>query len=154
LSWIVHDLWKSLDEHRGEYESLLPEGKFEGHAAINRIASSVATKWSVVIQVNFPPGRKIVLEKVGHRDLSILVHKERRKFEGVTSEQLGEAFRQLGAVSVENTGFGHEGYKIRLSNGRIDCLPSGVHIWCEITPEVSNFLDWLFTNAYGLKPSV
>jgi hypothetical protein len=153
LSWIVRDLWQSLDEHRGQYENLLKEGKFDGFATVNRIASVVADKWGIMIQVNFPPGRRITPDKVGHRDLTILVHKEKRKFEGVTREQLERAFQQLGPISVDNTGFGYEGYRIRLSSGRIDCLPGGLHIWCEITPEVSVFLDWLFENAYGLKPS-
>jgi hypothetical protein len=152
LSWIIHELWQSLDERREEYEVFLREGKFEGFAAINRIASGVAAKWGIMIQVNFPPGQEIVPGKVGRRDLSILVHKERRRFEGVSTEQLNEAFRKLAPVSVDNTGYGYEGYKIRLPKGRIDCLPGGVHIWCEITPEVSNFLDWLFTEAFGLKP--
>jgi hypothetical protein len=153
LSWIIQDLWKSLDEQRAEYEDLLNRGKFEGYAAINRIATNVGTKWGVVIQVNFPPGRKTIPERVGRQDLSILVNRERRKFEGVTSEQLAEAIRQLDPVAIENMGYGHEGYKIRTSNGRIDCLAGGVHLWCEITPQVSRFLDWLFPNAYGLKPS-
>ena len=153
MSWIIHELWQSLNDRRGEYERLLEEGKFEGFAAINRIAQGIAVKWGIMIQLNFPPGREITLDRVGHRDLSILVHKERRKFEGVTREQLEEAFQQLEPISVDNTGFGYEGYKIKLSNGRIDCLPGGVHIWCEMTPRVLSFLDWLFANAYGLKPS-
>ena len=154
MSWIVHDLWRSLGQRREEWENSLTEGKFEGFATVNRIASGVAAKYGMLIQVNFPPGRKIIIEKVGHRDLSLLVHKERRKFEGVTKEQLEEAFRLLGPGSVDNTGFGYEGYKVRLSDGRIDCLPGGVHIWCDITPEVLKFLDWLFTNEFGLKPGM
>ena len=153
MSWIIQDLWSSLDEHRAEYEDLLKEGKFEGYSAINRIAANIGTKWGVVIQVNFPPGRKMNPEKVGHQDLSILVYRERRKFEGITSDQLAEAICQLDPVAIENVRFGHEGYKIRTPNGRIDCLAGGIHLWCEITPQVSNFLDWLFPNAYGLKPS-
>ena len=154
MSWIIQDLWKSLDEHREEYEGLLKEGKFEGFAAVNRIASSVGMKHGVVIQLNFPPGRKILPDKIGRQDLSILVYRERRKFEGTTSEQMAEAIRKLDPVTVENVGFGHEGYKIKTADGRIDCLAGGVHLWCEITPKVSSFLDWLFTNAYGIEEKV
>ncbi len=89
--------------------------------------------------------------KVGHRDLSILVHKERRSFQGVTQDELKEGFRLLDPVSYENTGFGYEGFKVKLASGRIDILPGGVHLWCEITPEILRFLDWLFINAYGLN---
>ncbi len=151
MSWIIDDLWKSLDSHRADYADLLSQGKFEGFSTINRIAATVGDKWGVTVQINFPPGRKIVPEKVGRQDLSILVYRERRKFEGVTSEQLAEAIRMLEPVAIESVGFGHEGYKIKTTNGRIDCLAGGVHLWCEITPQVSKFLDWLFPNAYGLK---
>ena len=151
MSWIIQDLWKTLDDHAGEYEELLKEGKFEGFAAVNRIASSVGMKHGVVIQLNFPPGRKALPEKIGRQDLSILVYRERRRFEGITSEQMVEAIRKLDPVAIENVGFGHEGYKIKAADGRIDCLAGGVHLWCEITPKVSSFLDWLFTNAYGIK---
>ena len=153
MSWIVRDLWQSLEKHRGEYEGYLREGKFEGFAAINRIASSVAEKYGVFMQVNFPPGRSIQLEKVGHRDLSILVHKERRKLEGVTIEDLKKAVQLLKPMSYDSTGFGYEGLKVKLAEGRIDVLPGGVHIWCLITPEVFAFLDWLFLHAYGLSPT-
>ena len=152
MSWILNDLWQSLDEHRGEYENNLIEGKLSGYAAINRIATGVGQKWGVVIQVNFPPGRRIAPEKIGHRDVSILAYRERRKFEGVSSEELAEAISRLEPVSTEDVGFGHEGHKIKLADGRIDCLPGGIHLWCEITPKISRFLDWLFTNAYQLKP--
>ena len=153
MSWILKELWQSLDEHRREYEPCLTEGKMSGFAAVNRIATTVGTKSGVVIQLNFPPGRKIVPEKVGRRDVSIMVYRERRKFEGVSNEQLAGLIRQLDPVSVENVGFGHEGYRIKTSEGRIDCLAGGVHLWCEITPQVLSFLDWLFINAYGLKPT-
>jgi len=145
-------LGQSLAEQRGEYENSLREGKLSGYAKINRIATGVGEKWGVVIQVNFPPGKRIELEKIGRQDVSILVYKDRRNFEGVSSEELAEAIRLLDPVSTESVGFGHEGYKIKLADGRIDCLPGGIHLWCEITPKVSRFLDWLFTNAYGLKP--
>ncbi len=153
MSWIINDLWKSLDSQEADYVDLLNQGKLEGFASINRIAANVGAKWGVIIQINFPPGRKIVLGKVGRQDLSILVYRERRKFEGVTSEQLADAIRMLEPVAIEAVGFGHQGYKIKITNGRIDCLAGGVHLWCEITPQVSKFVDWLFPNAYGLKPT-
>jgi len=154
LSWIVQDLWQTLEKHRKEYERFLNEAKLEGFWAINRIAARVGDKWGVFIQVNFPPGRSIRnLEKLGHQDLSILVHRERRSFQGITEEELKEAFRALNPVSYDSTGFGYEGFRVKLASGRIDILPGGIHIWCEITPEVCKFLDWLFIQAYGLQTS-
>lgn len=152
MSWIIKDLWQSLEKRREEYEGYLNEGKFEGFAAINRIASTVAEKYGVFIQVNFPPGRSIQVENVGHRDLSILVRKERQKLEGTTLEELKRALQLLNPVSYDSAGFGYEGLRVRLDEGRIDVLPGGVHLWCRISPEVLSFLDWLFQHSYGLKP--
>jgi hypothetical protein len=154
LSWIVRDLWRSLEARRAEYEPLLKDQELQAFETINEIASQVGARWGVFLQVNFPPGRKMKdALSVGHRDLSILVYREKRKFERVTVEELKEAFGMLKPLSFDSTGFGYEGLRVRLSVGRIDCLPGGVHLWCDLTAEVLAFLDWLFANAYGLRPT-
>ncbi len=154
MSWIVRDLWRTLEARRREYEPLLKDREVEAFETISRIAAEVGAKWGVFLQVNFPPGRKMEDPlNLGHRDLSILVYRERKKFERVAEEELKEAFRKLKPLSFDNTGFGYEGLRVRLPMGRIDCLPGGIHLWCELTPEVLAFLDWLFANAYGLKPA-
>lgn len=153
MSWVVKDLWQTLEKHRAEYEHFMEDGKLEAYTIINRIASEVGRRWDIFLQVNFPPGRSMrKVAQVGHRDLSILVHKERRRFEGVTEEGVKEAFRPLNPVSYDATGFGYEGIRVKLASGKIDCLPGGVHLWCEVTPQVLSLLDWLFIHAYGLKP--
>jgi hypothetical protein len=131
----------------------LRDGKFDGFAAINRICATVAERYGIFLQVNLPPGRTISLETIGHQDLSILVHRERQKFEGVTLEEIQKSLQPLNPISVDNTGFGYEGLRIRVVGGRIDLLPGGVHLWCLITPQVLSFLDWLFPHAYGLNPA-
>ncbi len=152
MSWIIQDLWQTLEEHREEYQHFLEREKLEGFWSINRIAARVGDKWGVFLQVNFPPGRSIRnLEKIGRRDLSILAHRDRRSFQGITEEELKEAFQALNPISYDSAGFGYEGFRVKLASGRIDILPGGVHLWCDITPDVSRFLDWLFTHAYGLK---
>lgn len=154
MSWIVRDLWRSLEARKPEYENLLKDRELQAFETINQIASEVGARWGVFLQVNFPPGRKMEdALSVGHRDLSILVYRERKKFETITMEELKEAFRRLKPLSFDNTGFGYEGLRVRLSIGRIDCLPGGVHLWCELTAEVLAFLDWLFGHAYGLRPT-
>ncbi len=152
LSWIIKDLWRSLEELRADYEDALRQGKLQAFETVNGIASKVGAKWGVFIQLNFPPGRMIPgPEELGHRDISILVYRERKKFEGITEQDLRERLLLLKPVSFDETGFGYEGLRVRLRSGRIDCLPGGVHVWCELTPDVLEFLDWLFKNAYGLK---
>jgi hypothetical protein len=154
LSWIVKDLWRALVERRADYENALQQGKLQAFETFNRIASEAGAKWGVFIQLNFPPGQMLPQpEELGHRDLSILVYRERKKFEGVTEHDVRERLLALKPVSFDNTGFGYEGLRARLRSGRIDCLPGGVHVWCELGPDVLEFLDWLFKNAYGLKES-
>src|SRR5438094_9969818 len=82
----------------------------------------------------------------------MLVYRDREKFSSVSEAEVKRVFEPLNPLGLEPLTLGQEGFKVRLWNGRIDCLPGGVHLWCEITPEVLRTLDWLFANAYGLKP--
>ena len=154
MSWIIKDLWKSLELRKSEYQNLLDgDDRIVAFEIINRIASDVGTKWGVFLQLNFPPGQPSVgSSNVGHRNLTMLVFRDRKKFANVSESEVKHAFDPLKPTAVDGAGFGYEGFRVRLANGRIDCLPGGVHLWCEITPEVLGVLDWLFTKAYGLKP--
>jgi len=153
LSWIIKDLWRSLELRQSEYANLLnDDDKITGYEIINRIASDVGTKWGVFIQLNFPPGQaSFSSSSLGHRNLTMLVFRDRKKFANVSESEVKHAFDPLNPTAIDSSGFGYEGLRVRLSNGRIDCLPGGVHLWCEITPEILGVLDWLFANAYGMK---
>jgi len=151
LRWIIKDLWKNLELRQSEYETLLDhDDRIVAFEIINRIASDVGTKWGVFLQLNFPPGQSsFSSSNLGHRNLTMLVFRERKKFTNVSESEVKHAFDPLQPMAIDNTGFGYEGFRVRLSNGRIDCLPGGIHLWCEITPEILEVLDWLFANAYG-----
>ena len=154
MSWIVRDLWDTLDKRRGEYGSLWQDRTLRAFETINWIASEVGERWGVLIQINFPPGQeRPEVANIGHRNVSILVDKNRKTFETITEDDVKRAIQQLNPQSFDPARFGHEGFRSNLPIGRIDCLPSGVHLWCNITPEVLDFLDWIFENGYGLKPS-
>jgi len=119
---------------------------------VNRIASDVGTKWEVFLQLNFPPGQSsFSVSNLGHRNLTVLVFRDRKKFANVSESDIKRAFDPLNPIGIDSAGFGYEGLRVKLPNGRIDCLPGGVHLWCEITPEILGVLDWLFANAYGMK---
>ena len=155
MSWIVKDLWKALEAKRGQYEDLIQEDTFKAIEIVNQIASEVGRHWGVFIQLNFPPGHhKLTVPGLGHRDLSLLVYRDRKKFDRVSESEVKLALGPLNPLSFDSAGFGYEGFRVRLPGGRIDCLPGGVHLWCEVTPEVLRFLDWLFSKAYELKPYV
>ncbi len=83
--------------------------------------------------------------------MTVLVFRDRKKFANVSESDVKRAFDPLNPIGIDSAGFGYEGFRVRLSNGRIDCLPGGVHLWCEITPQVLEVLDWVFANAYGMK---
>jgi len=178
LSWIIKDLWKNLELRQSEYANFMnDDDRITAYAIINRIASDVGTKWSVFIQLNFPPGQSkfgssglgssglgssglgssglgssgLGSSGLGHRNLTMLVFRDRKTFTNIPESEVKHAFDPLNPTAIDSTGFGYEGFRVRLSNGRIDCLPSGVHLWCEITPEILGVLDWLFANAYGIK---
>ena len=155
MSWIIGDLWTNLELRKSEYENLLDQDDpIKAFETINRIASDVGTKWGVFLQLNFPPGQsKLSSSSLGHRNLTVLVFRDRKKFMNVSESEVQHAFDTLNPTAIEGTGFAYQGFRVRLSNGRIDCLPGGVHLWCEITPQVLRVLDWLFTNAYGLEPA-
>jgi hypothetical protein len=152
LSWIINDLWKSLELRQSEYENLLNDAdRITAYEIINRIATDVGSKWGVFLQLNFPPGQaSFSSSNLGHRNLTMLVFRDRKKFTNVSESEVRHAFDPLNPTAIDNTGFGYEGFRVRLSNGRIDCLPGGVHLWCEITPQILEVLDWLFTKAYGM----
>ncbi len=153
MSWIVQDLWSSLEARQDEYAGLLDNDKIRAFEVISRIAFDVGQRYGITLQLNFPPGRYSPrLSGLGHRDLSMLVQRGREKFESVSEAEVKKVFERLGPLRFEPSKRGQEGFKAQLSEGRIDCLPGGVHLWCDITPDILHILDWLFIPAYGLKP--
>ena len=154
MSWIVKDLWDTLDKRRGEYERLWQDRTLRAFEAINWIATEVGERWGVLIQINFPPGQeRPEATRIGHRNLSILVDKNRKRFETLSEDEAKQAIQPLSPRSFDPARFGYEGFRANLVSGRIDCLASGVHLWCDITPEVLKFLDWIFVMGYGLNPT-
>lgn len=152
MSWIVKDLWSTLEKRRGEFEGLWKDRTLRAFETINWIASEVGDRWGVLIQINFPPGQERPdVNRIGRRNLSILVDKNLKKFESVTEDEVKQAAQRMNPLSFDPARFGHEGFRAKLASGQIDCLPSGVHLWCDITSEVLEFLDWIFENGYGLK---
>jgi hypothetical protein len=153
MSWIVKDLWKELDEHREEYTQPLSRSSPKAFAIIGDIAARVGARWGMIIQVNLPAGARNAREAIGHENLSLLIEPGRKKFEHSTESEVRRHLEMLGSSQLKSIA-GYEGFQARLDSGRIDCLPGGVHLWCIITPQVLDFLDWIFTNAYGFTAPV
>ena len=149
MSWIVTDLWLELEEHRIEYASQLSSSSPKAFAMISDIAARVGARWGLIVQVNFPAGAKNARQSLGHENLSLLMEPGRKKFLYSTEAEVRRHLELLGSSRLDPIAGGYEGFQARLDSGRIDCLPGGVHLWCIITPQVLDFLDWIFTNAYG-----
>ena len=153
MSWIIQDLWSTLESRQNEYSTLLETDRIRAFEAVNKIAFEVGQRHRVLLQLNFPPGQYgLNLNWLGHRDLSLIVHRGQEKFENVSEAEVKKIFDKLNPQGFEPLKHDQEGFKARLSNGRIDCLPGAIHLWCEITTEVLGVLDWLFTTTYLLKP--
>ncbi|HZY47875.1 MAG TPA: hypothetical protein VFE96_08785 [Candidatus Bathyarchaeia archaeon] len=153
MSWIVKDLWETLDNRRGEFEALWADRSLRAFETINWIASGVGERWGVLIQINFPPGQERPdVSRIGRRNVSILVDKNKKRFETISEEDIKKAVQSLNPRSFDPARFGQEGFRANLASGRIDCLASGVHLWCDITPEILEFLDWIFVTGYSLSP--
>ncbi len=153
MSWILRDLWSTLEARRDEYAALVDTNRIRAFEVVSRIAYEVGQRYGVLLQLNFPPGQYGPrLKDLGHRDLSMLVQRGTDKFEPVSENEVKRMFEPLNPKSFEPLKRGQEGFKAQLTEGRIDCLPGGVHLWCQITTEILEILDWLFANAYGLGP--
>ena len=154
MSWIIRDLWSTLESRQNQYAPFLATNKVRAFEVINGIAYEVGQRHQVLLQLNFPPGQHgLDLNTLGHRDLSLIIHRGREKFGGVSETEAKNIFLPLEPRSFEAINRDQEGFKVQLSNGRIDCLPGAVHLWCEITPEILGVLDGLFTKTFGLRPS-
>ena len=152
MSWIVRDLWSNLEAASDKYAGMLESNKLQAFSIINQIAYEVGQVYGILLQLNFPPGQLgPQFADLGHRDLSMIVHRGREKFAPVSEIEVKEAFKLLNPLVLEQVKHSQEGFHVRLSGGRIDCLPGAIHLWCEITPPILEVLDWLFTKAYGLS---
>jgi hypothetical protein len=147
MSVIVKELWNELDQRRTEYESLFLTNKFEAYSLINNIASEIGKKYGVVLQINIPPGQSFT-SKIGRNGLTILVERNRENFLHVSTDQVEQALERLQPLKIEPIRAGDIGFRVQLPTGQLHCLPSGIHLWCEITPSILKFLDWIFQNEY------
>ena len=153
MSWIIKDLWSTLESRQNEYATLLETDRIRAFGAINKIAFEVGQRHRVLLQLNFPPGQiGPKLNLLGHRNLSIIIHRGQEKFESVSEAEVKKIFDRLSPQGFEQLKQDQEGFKAQLSNGRIDCLPGAIHLWCEITTGVLGVLDWLFNKTYLLTP--
>jgi len=82
----------------------------------------------------------------------MIVYRDRRRFDHRSEAEVKDAFQPLSPRGFESVKHDQEGFKVALADGRIDCLPGAMHLWCELAPNVLQVLDWVFTNVYDRRP--
>ena len=125
--------------------------------AYNRIVEigrGVGKRYGVELVVNFPHEGKIEeFEMYGRRDLSIIVDNEKIRFP-IDREVIKDRARSILKDAEVKDAYmyeGKEGVKVFFKGGRIDILPQSLHIWCEFTPAVAEFCNWLLEAVYQIR---
>jgi hypothetical protein len=156
MSWILNQIRERMAENQTHFNKLLNDGKtYRVYHEVNQIASAVGSNYGVQILMNFPSAKSIYdLKTFGSRGISMIVDSARKKFPNRSEDEVhNELMKRVPNSRVLPVGFGHEGFHVDLGSGRLTVLPSGIHVWCEIDQLSGEFLDWLFTEVYGItKP--
>lgn len=145
------DLQSELRSNMPQIKILLRNSPALAYKRITEIGRMVGRRHGVDLIVNFPHEGKIEdFDMYGRRDLSIIVDKTRKRFPIDRDSIKRKAEETLGDVRTEDAYMyeGKEGVKIFMEAGRIDILPHSIHIWCEFTPSVTRFCDWVIKHVY------
>lgn len=149
---MAEDLRRALAADTAQVRLLLARSPASAYARIVEIGEGVGRRHGVRLVVNFPGKEKIRDHSMyGRRDLSVIVDRGRTRFPVPRSEVKAEAERRIPGARAEDAYMyeGKEGVKVFHAGGRIDVLPHSLHIWCELTPEVSAYCAWLMGRVYA-----
>jgi len=151
---ITDDLRSALKSDMAQIRFLLKKNPGEAYRRITEIGYGVGRRHKLELIVNFPHEGKIEeFEMYGRRDLSIIVDKEKKRFP-IDREIIKEKARLIFKDAEVKDAYMYEdkeGVKVFFEGGRIDILPHSLHIWCEFTPAVAEFCNWLLGAAYQIK---
>ena len=145
------DLRAALRSDMPQIRLLLKRSPALAYRRITEIGRESGRRHGVDLIVNFPHEGKIDdFGMYGRRDLSIILDKTKKRFPIDRGDIKRKAVDILGDVKTEDAYMyeGKEGVRVLLGLGRIDILPHSIHIWCEFTPDVVRFCDWVMSNVY------
>ena len=88
----------------------------------------------------------------GRRDISIIMDQSKTRFPIERELVKSTALEKIPRARTQDAYMyeGKEGAKIFHDGGRIDVLPHSLHIWCEFTPQVIEYCNWLMEKVYLL----
>lgn len=149
---IADDLQRALARDVAQILSLVRSSPATAYAKIVAIGEDVGAKHGVRLVVNFPKREQINDYKMyGRRDVSVIIDREKTRFPIRRDAIKAKAADLISGAKTEDAYMyeGKEGVKVFHDGGRIDILPHSLHVWCEFTPSVSAYCDWLLQNVYA-----
>ena len=151
---MLKDLKIEIDSRKENMRSLVAKNPQRAYTELNQIAYMVGAKYGTQLQFHFPDTKKISdVDSYGSENIGIVVDKHRKRFP-IPRDAIKEKAKEiLGEIDTKDAYMyeGKEGLKIFLKDGRIDILPSSVHLWCRIDDNTKKFVDWLMLECYQVK---
>jgi hypothetical protein len=155
FSAITQALQGELRSNMPQIRSLLTKTPALAFTTINEISAEVGKKYNIALSLNFPERGKIEdFESYGTENIGMVIDKFRKMFPIQRELIKSKAFEIFGDVQIQDAYMyeGKEGVRVVLDSGRLDVLPSSLHVWGKFDRKVIEFCDWLLANCYQLKP--
>lgn len=151
FSEITQELQKELRTNMPQIRFFLKKTPSLAFNKINEIAAKIGTKHSLILSLNFPEkGRIEDYESYGMENISIVIDKHAKTFPIKRELIKSKASEIFGSVKIQDAYMyeGKEGVRVLLSSGRLDILPSSLHVWGRFDQKIMEFCDWLLVNCY------
>ena len=154
---IAKALQTHLQSNMPQIRVMLKKNPAMAYTLITKLGGEVGRKYGVKIIVNFPGQSRInEFDMYGKRDISIIMDQSKTRFPIEREIVKTTAHEKIPGSKTQDAYMyeGKEGAKVFHEGGRIDILPHSLHIWCEFTPQVTEYCDWLMKNVYLLPQTV
>ena len=151
MSEIIHELRARIEKDLEEYARLCHDKKlFAIKNKLDQAADQIGHQHGIQIQMNYPNKKALLdLQNLGLMNLSIFVHRTRKRFIGLSTRQILAKLSSIyPRAKISEVGFGWEGYHIDEDDGRITVLPGTIHLWRRIREREHRLLDWLFSEVF------
>ena len=146
---IAKALQVQLQTNMPQIRVVLKKNPAMAYTLITKLGGEVGEKYGVKIIVNFPGRERInEFDMYGRRDISIIMDQSKTRFPIERELVKSTALEKIPRARTQDAYMyeGKEGAKIFHDGGRIDVLPHSLHIWCEFTPQVIEYCNWLMEN--------
>ena len=157
FSAITQDLQRELNSNLPQIRHLLKKTPALAFTTINEISAKVGKRYNLILSLNFPQRGKIEdFQSYGTENIGIVIDKFRKIFPIKRELIKSKASEIFDDSKIEDAYMyeGKEGVRVFLDSGRLDILPTSLHVWGKFDKKVIEFCDWLLENGYQLNPGV